>query len=346
MWRTRNTGKGEVVVGGGRLFSQDGEAHSLENGRFLWRSDAQWPAAVYGKLYGVSTGGSLLAVPQNCAAGKSAMCGPAWSTPPRVGLSKVSVDGNRVYIARTGIEVYDADCSSGTCAPLWTSARGIGKPLVSNGVVYARETGYSPGATSSVIAYPADCRSDGGLCSPLWELPLPGRTFDELVIAEGRLFVTVEFNLLVYRKNCGTRPEGGQLLWKLLDISGEPSVANGIVYAAYRALPTDCRRDGGVCASLWTYSGVGGSPLTVAGGLVWGSASSGVEPEFIAAAPAVCSAGSVCQPLWYSPPTASPSRLEGSVVVSDGMVFASSGDNKVYAYALPEPPVEVVSTAP
>ncbi len=335
VWRTRNTGKGEVVVGSGRLFAQDGEAHSLANGRFLWRSDAGSPAAVYGQLYGVSTVGALLAVPQNCAADASGVCAPAWSSTLSGNLAKVSVDNNRIYIARNGIEVYDTSCSTGTCSPRWRSARGFGKPLVSNGVVYVRETGSEIGDTSAVIAYPVDCRSDGGFCSPLWELPLPGRIFDELVIAEGRLFVTVEFNLAVYRENCGALPGGCQVLWRVQEVLEEPSVANGVVYASAQAYSTDCRRDGGICTELWRYAGVGGGPLTVAGGLIWGAASSGAETEFIAAAPAVCPVGSVCQPLWYSPPTASPSTLNGSVVVSDGMVFASSNDNKVYAYGLP-----------
>ena len=114
---------------------------------------------------------------------------------------------------------------------------------------------------------------------------------------------------------------------------GTPVVADGAVYvvdsAGYLdAYAVGCRRDGGLCARLW--SGYVDSPPTeapaVADGVVYYA---GPDGNVYAFAVGCRSDGGTCSPLWTA---ATGDYIQSPVTVADGVVYVGSWGNKLYAF--------------
>jgi outer membrane protein assembly factor BamB len=138
-------------------------------------------------------------------------------------------------------------------------------------------------------------------------------------------------------------PKSCKPLWTSAtqDAINSPAVANGVVYVdsldgvdAYDVSGiTNCsgtqhRR----CSPLWTGAPAGaGSGLAIANGVLYVGTRTSAIAAFDAAGVVNCSGG-LCDPVWTG---ATDGSFVASPIVVNGTVYASSSDDKLYAFSLP-----------
>jgi outer membrane protein assembly factor BamB len=226
------------------------------------------------------------------------------------------VSGGVAYAESYGIhgplarlDAFSTSCATTgkPCKLLWTAVVGRyvgGTPTVADGMVLAGGDTRTVVSDPRLFAFPQHCRTDGGVCRPLWHVDLPGD---------------------------GVGGKGGSLEMPPT-VSGKTAyvVAGPAGHAYLFAIPTSCPGPADhACQPLWRGKvDVGESlwPVTVAGGFAY-------VPDYdgnIYAFHTTCTtANRVCQPAWegYTGQLGPP-----SVAVADGLVFADSQDDNVYAF--------------
>ena len=193
------------------------------------------------------------------------------------------------------------------CKVLWTAVVGRyggDTPTVADGMVFAGGDTGTVVSDPRLYAFPQHCRTDGGVCRPLWHVDLPGE---------------------------GAGGKGGSLDMPPT-VSGKTVyvVAGPAFHAFLYALPTSCPGAADhPCAPLWrgkVHIGESLWQVAVAHGFAYVSDYDGGIYAFHT----TCKARNrVCDPAWIGythelgPPT---------VAVRDGLMFADSQNNKVYAF--------------
>ncbi len=119
------------------------------------------PAAGGGFVY-VTSGNKLYAFREGCWT-QNAVCQPAW-TGPATGSDQAPTVAALVYVTSSnGLYAFRPQCSTAVCRPLWTaSVPSAVSAAVGEGFVYVSTT------DGRLVAFPAECRTDGAPCRPLW----------------------------------------------------------------------------------------------------------------------------------------------------------------------------------
>jgi hypothetical protein len=157
------------------------------------------------------------------------------------------VAGRSVYVgddAQT-LDVYSALCASHgkSCRPAWCLNAGRG--YVGMGVAVADGVVVLARQVTGLVAYPAQCGADRGVCTPLWTASMP------------------------MTSSIGAEP---------------PTIANGVVYFATDelfAVSLTCGRGGATCPWLWQQlighgGGLGTNPVVLGRDVLVGSAGGGI----------------------------------------------------------------------
>jgi outer membrane protein assembly factor BamB len=323
------------------------------------------PAVANGVVY-IGANGKLNAFDAagvtNCS-GTPKTCSPLWTSDLRgISTSSPAVANDVVYIggstAPAKLYAFDAagvtNCS-GTpkrCTPLWTGLT-TGKsllfssPAVANGIAYiGSQTNHGGGFDAFDAAGQRNC-SDG-ICDPLWTADTGSVYASTPAVANGKVFITsANFSLFAFAaaggSHCRGVPRSCKPLWTSAtqDAINSPAVANGVVYVdsldgvdAYDVSGiTNCsgsqhRR----CSPLWTGAPAGaGSGLAIANGVLYVGTRISAIAAFDAAGVVNCSGG-LCDPVWSG---ATDGSFVESPIVVNGTVYASSSDDKLYAFSLP-----------
>jgi outer membrane protein assembly factor BamB len=317
---------------------------------------------VSGKLYAFDAAGNT-----NCS-GTLKTCRPLW-TATTVGQvnSSPAVANGVVYVGSNSgsggaLYAFDAagntNCTSTTCAPLWTYITHAGvdsSPAVVNGVVYV-------GSDNGVLfAFDAagntNCSGTPKTCSPLWTAAVFGGNpvFSSPAVANGKVYVGAANQLYAFDAagniNCSGTPKTCRPLWAstaYANVFSSPAVVNGVVYigvqdgnstgrlVAFDAAGTTngCPE---FCSPLWTSTAAGiqvNSSPAVANGVVYvGSIDynlSGKLYAFDATGNTNCSGTpKTCAPLWTSPTMG---LVYSSPAVANGLVYVGSFDHNFYAF--------------
>jgi outer membrane protein assembly factor BamB len=294
------------------------------------------------QLYTGSTGGNVFSSP---AVAK----GVAY-----VGSQENNVSGKLYAFDAAG----NTNCTSTTCAPLWTYITHAGvdsSPAVVNGVVYV---GSDNGVLfASDAAGNTNCSGTPKTCSPLWTAAVFGGNpvFSSPAVANGKVYVGAANQLYAFDAagniNCSDTPKTCRPLWAstaYANVFSSPAVVNGVVYigvqdgnstgrlVAFDAAGTTngCPE---FCSPLWTSTAAGiqvNSSPAVANGVVYvGSIDynlSGKLYAFDATGNTNCSGTpKTCAPLWTSPTMG---LVYSSPAVANGLVYVGSFDHNFYAF--------------
>jgi PQQ-like domain len=256
-----------------------------------------------------------------------------------------------------------------TCTPLWETSLytatgpgftpGTGSPVVANGVLYV--PGYGDGMIPSqggayVAAFDpagsAGCKGTPVVCVPMWTttgVPRSEGNDGSPAIANGVLYLTGGSTLYAFDATessaCSGTPKACAPLWTAaMSGPGYPTVAvaDGIVYAttesglyAFDAAGTrNCstQTTAKTCAPLLT-APIEGGALAVANGVVY--LANGTLYAFDAAVPENCPGTGTTRtctlaPLWTS--TDDTDVDTGSLIVANGLVYATSSGGEIDAY--------------
>jgi hypothetical protein len=192
---------------------------------------------VAGSAVYVTVGRGMYAFPTNCV---RSSCAPIWHAEQSSGVvpSPPVVGGGEVFVAgssRDGssLAAYPTSCR-GTCQPSWTWIRhgGSGRsstPVYADGTVYVTE-GTSGGGTQ-LLAFVANCRTDGGTCSPEWV----GSGSGVPVVAGGVVYAAsggTADAVLAYRAGCGAQSSACAPARAYQGGAGRPVISGGVLYAA------------------------------------------------------------------------------------------------------------------
>lgn len=234
---------------------------------------------------------------------------PSWSAeiPDAVAVSTVAQDDQRIYVPTTeGAVGFPKSCHD-PCSPVWRADLFEGEPPG-----YASAAGSDLSVGEGVVAisfegrlavFAAECRTDGGVCEPLWRAEPPQGRYLAPVITEGIVKVT---------SSVGEMP-------------------NHHVTAV--AFEVACRQDGGICEPSWTGDlGVGTAflPGVMTGGVFYQQ----VGDRLLGFAPCR-SDGGVCEPDFEVRALGDQATQAGALygpVRIGGEVVITSGDGNLYAY--------------
>ena len=234
------------VQSGGRLYafpsscaaSSCGPLWNAASGGPWWQSAAVYKNRVYVLGFPAGTSGTTLSVyPVGCRT-DGGECAPLWQSPvPGATFEGAPVLANdRLFLpSGSALHAYRYDCGAGgqVCAPLWKATGRLfdDQPSVANGVVYANgiQEHLFPGEEFGGAAWPVDCRSDGGECSPLWRSAEsmgffgPSAVTNDLVIS-----------LVAYDAHCASDGRICPVLWNVgaspNGYLGTATVSDGMVY--------------------------------------------------------------------------------------------------------------------
>lgn len=131
--------------------------------------------------------GRLFAFDAEC----SAPCRPLWWGPVGDGLlHPTTIREGSVYLpSSNGLSVFPVACRSdgGICSPSWTAPMNtdadlmlMSQPHFAGDLVVELTAGYSGGGDADlaqIAAFPVGCRTDGGICDPLWWREIPRERF-------------------------------------------------------------------------------------------------------------------------------------------------------------------------
>lgn len=231
-----------------------------------------------GLLYAFDAAGST-----GCSAG---VCQPLWTADAGSRIrSTPAVSNGSVFVAtESAFSAFDATgtvrCSGSpkTCLPLWRAnlhSIYYQSPIVANGLVYVA----ADYPQVAVDAFPIDCRTDGGGCTPTWAgRPLDsaevGFAFGGLAYADGRVYAQSFDGLYAFDaagvEGCTGNPAVCQPVWTgWLPLNAGPSLANGLVLAstplglsAYDTANLDqCAGTPLVCDPVWIADAPSGDSL-------------------------------------------------------------------------------------
>jgi hypothetical protein len=235
---------------------------------------------------------------------------PSWSAEVRDAamMAEVLQDGERVYVPTAQGAVAFAKACDVPCKPIWradvlqaaSERPSIGTLIaVGDGVVAISVEGH-------FAVFAAECRTDGGLCEPLWRADprVIGKGYAQPAISEG-----------------------------VVKIDGPREVPGNHVTVA--AFEVGCRRDGGVCDPTWTAdlgTGTAYYPAPAVDGVFYQQ----VGRRVLGFAASCRSDGGVCEPDFEIPArgdqTTGVGNLYGPVDIGDELVLVSGGGN-IFAYA-------------
>jgi hypothetical protein len=199
-------------------------------------------------------GDRLIGYDADCGSG-GVECSPSflWPTNGEDAYVAAGPSDAREIVVSTGdgnVYGFPPACDPLPCSPSWvgeTEAFLEGPPLV------AGETAVIAGS-GSVFGFPAECRSDGGLCDPVWTAKAPERSWVE---AADERIVLVDtgsvLNVLPVDCDRNCRPEwsaapGGDT-W-VADIIDD-AVLVGTTDGNVLAYPVDCQGED-ACAPIWS----------------------------------------------------------------------------------------------
>ena len=156
------------------------------------------PAVANGVVYIANSDGHAFAFKTNCATG-GGMCSPLWqkdmhnhthSSPAVTDSSVYFVSGQRIYSFAVGCR-----SDGGTCTPLWRSGKHAASggfassPAIANGVLYIATQGRNQ-ANGKLLAFNANCGTDGRTCEAIWRSPLlGGMTNSSPAVAHGMVYL-------------------------------------------------------------------------------------------------------------------------------------------------------------
>ena len=293
--------------------------------------------------------------------GTPKVCTPLWTaaTGAAIGYAAPTVAGGVVYVGSSDHKLYAFDAAgvtgcSGTpkvCTPLWTAtaggALGYSSPAVTDSEVYVGSF------DGKLYAYAVGCSSGGGTCTPVWTATTGSYIDSSPAVSNGVVYVGSEDHKLY------AFDTSGNLIWSgntggALEYSS-PAVANGVVYVGSTndklyAYAVGCASGGGTCSPLWT--GVTGgyieSAPAVSNGVVyvgsgdeklyafaitgdWTQDENGPSHQADNTHETVISAANVgaLGLAWTSTVNGG---FAPSPAIANGIVYATSFDDKLYAY--------------
>ena len=207
-------------------------------------------------------------------------------------------------------------------------------PAVVDGVVYVGTSG------DQVEAFPANCGTGGGRCSPLWLGITSGAVASSPAVVGGVVYVLDDSGRLsAFAVGCAANGESCSPVWTADigtgGVGNSPTVADGVVYVAsdngtLYAFAVGCSSGGGTCTPVWTAAvappfRIWSSP-TVSDGLVFVAASNGLLAAFEVGC---ATGGGTCSPVW----TAVIGTMTLSTPsVANGVVYVGSSDGNLDAF--------------
>jgi hypothetical protein len=219
-------------------------------------------------------------------------------------------DAQRVYVpTTTGILAFSKTCSD-PCEPAWRADLVEGSeealPFGVDVQIVAQDGLVAATYDGDLAVFPADCRTDGGACDPMWRAEHePGTNgYRDPVIADGIVKTT---------SSRGEMPE------------------HQVTAVAFEAR---CRTDGGICEPVWTGDlGVGTAyfPSATVGSVFYQQ----VGPQMLGFDAHCRSDGGLCDADFRIPALGDQRTQAGSLygpVGRDGVLAVVSGDGNVYAY--------------
>jgi len=272
------------------------------------------------------------AFPVGCARG-GASCEPAWkSIKQSIGFSSVwGADGVVYAQGHSGIWAFPERCSE-SCPALWhahVTANGGRLVSAGDGLVFLQDE-------NALKVFRSSCRSDGGPCHPIWEVP--NSSFGSRpVYSDGRVYVTRGLDeVAAYQARCDRagvcRPE---TVWQVPDTVGI-AVSDGRLYVTTNdsvlAFDTACPDRAG-CPALWRTRALPSDPSvpSVAQGLVFFTAG-----DRVYAVPADCgSGGAICSPVWSEGFPGGAGASLSPPTVTDREVFVVSAGGTLYSFEVP-----------
>jgi hypothetical protein len=213
---------------------------------------------------------------------------------------------------------------------LWRQSAGFNSsPAVARGVVYNGDGG--------LYALPADCRTDGDYCAPLWHGDTGYPDWASPAVGGGMVYMQSVNGLFAFTAGC--RSDGGNCtpVWTGTNANAgytSPTLAAGWLFAAtghgqLQAYDTArCAADGGACAPDWVADMMGESNASpaVSQGVVYAVTATGLLEAF----PARCGVGgATCSPAWTGNLG---SGAEASPAVADGVVYEATADGNAFAF--------------
>jgi hypothetical protein len=206
----------------------------------------------------VTVGRGVYAFSTSC--GRSS-CAPIWHAEQATAVdpSEPVVGGGAVFVAGSSpqgptMTAYPTSCR-GTCAPFWTWLRRGGNrlssaPVYADGSVYVTEG--SAQGEPSLLAFPANCRTDGGTCAPIWTAPGQGQP----VVADGMVYVQSvgsSGSTLAYRVGCAAQGSACTPSRRFEGGVGQPVVSGNVLYATNggRVFAYDLGCEESTCRPVW-----------------------------------------------------------------------------------------------
>jgi len=232
-----------------------------------------------------------------------------------------------------GVNAYETELSTTSVGGVdlqFVTGQGFNSsPAVANGVMYI--------ANGGLHAYPADCATDGSVCSELWTGNSGFANWSSPAVGGGAVYVSGANGLSAYRVGC--RNDGGECahMWRDAGAAAHftsPTFSAGVVYSvtdagwlnAYDARV--CNDAGGSCLPTWTadLGGLVQSSPAVADGIVY----VGTADGHLHAYRADCATGGAkCDPIWTA-------DLNGFTVsspaVGGGVVYMATHGGDLFAF--------------
>jgi hypothetical protein len=158
------------------------------------------PAVANGVVYVTTYDAQAYAFSTTCGS-HGATCNPLWHTQLTGGHTHASVavtDSTVYFVTGHRIFAYSTTCVSGggTCTALWRSGKPdasgsfASSPAIANGVLYIGIQGVNQ-SNGKLIAFKANCATDGRTCYAVWRSPLlGGMTNSSPAVAHGQVYVS------------------------------------------------------------------------------------------------------------------------------------------------------------
>jgi hypothetical protein len=213
------------------------------------------PGLVVGDMFYQQIGSRLVGFEADCG-DEQASCGPSFV---------FETGGHDVYPIEAGDELivtsgdgyvyaFPQTCPTRPCEPLWRGNTGgylEGWPVATDTIVAATQG-------SSVVAFPLDCRSDGGQCDPVWEFDAEGDFYPSVQAAHGGRIIATDWSkgrIWALPGDCGARCAPAWVASTGSKAMGTQIVGESVLVSTDEgkmfAFPLDCS---GTCAPIWTAS--------------------------------------------------------------------------------------------